>query len=222
MWVGQKAAYERFEGDRGDLAVHCRRGQLLDCRAKATAASQPSSDRNRSRMEDTWVGWINEEQKKRLGLCIYVRFFPCLLIGNHRLTGLGLSFWTVKWQHSSSANPTSAKPRPQIRRCHALIHSGRRQQPGRGSLYWGPPIFHQARISSLHLPQFFYTTTSPMFCHSLHWIISARLSMLTSCILMSLSGGRRFVCSIRPDYLAPPYLWHRRISGSHYKSVGNG
>ena len=72
MWVGQKTAYERFEGDRGDLAVHCRRGQLLDCRPKNSTATRPSFSRNRTRMEDTWMEWVNEEQKKRLGLCIYV------------------------------------------------------------------------------------------------------------------------------------------------------
>lgn len=72
MWVGQKAAYERSEVDRGDLAVYCRRGQLLDCRKKQYTSSQPPSRHNRNRVEEAWLHWINDEQKKRLGLCIYV------------------------------------------------------------------------------------------------------------------------------------------------------
>ncbi|KAJ5341504.1 hypothetical protein N7541_010628 [Penicillium brevicompactum] len=112
MWVGQKAAYERFEGDRGDLAVHCRRGQLLDCRAKAATASQPSSDRNRSRMEDTWVGWINEEQKKRLGLCIYRQ--PYLSKAETANTALPCSnmFWKAPtaWAWKSLLGPADIPP----------------------------------------------------------------------------------------------------------------
>ncbi|KAJ6111552.1 hypothetical protein N7523_007613 [Penicillium sp. IBT 18751x] len=72
MWVGQKAAYERFEVDRGDLAVYCRRSQLLDCRKKRQTSSQASSRHNRNRVEEAWLNWINDEQKKRLGLCIYL------------------------------------------------------------------------------------------------------------------------------------------------------
>jgi hypothetical protein len=72
MWVGQKAAYERAECDRGELAVYCRRGQLLDCRMKPTLSTQPSSRQNRNRFDEAWTKWIIIEQKKRLGLCIYV------------------------------------------------------------------------------------------------------------------------------------------------------
>ncbi|KAJ5929913.1 hypothetical protein N7466_005406 [Penicillium verhagenii] len=72
MWVGQKAAYERAEGDRGDLAVYCRRAQLLDCRPKHMRASQSPLRSNRNRLEEQWKEWINDEQKKRLGLCIYL------------------------------------------------------------------------------------------------------------------------------------------------------
>ncbi|KAJ5738040.1 hypothetical protein N7493_001195 [Penicillium malachiteum] len=70
MWIGQKAAFERSESDRGYLAVQCRRSQLLDCRPKHTAALQPPRH-DRSRLEEFWVEWIADEQRKRLGLCIY-------------------------------------------------------------------------------------------------------------------------------------------------------
>lgn len=86
MWVGQKAAYERLESDRGDLAVHCRRGQLLDCRGKTTMASQHPPSRNRIRMEDAWMEWVHEEQKKRLGLCIYVSLLFCSRIEGRVVT----------------------------------------------------------------------------------------------------------------------------------------
>jgi hypothetical protein len=72
MWVGQKAAYERAECDRGELAVYCRRGQLLDCRMKPNASPQIPSRSNLNRFEEAWSKWIIVEQKKRLGLCIYV------------------------------------------------------------------------------------------------------------------------------------------------------
>ncbi|KAJ6032581.1 hypothetical protein N7540_003313 [Penicillium herquei] len=72
MWIGQKAAFERSEGDRGDLAVQCRRCQLLDCRIKHSTASQSPLRHNRSRLEDAWIEWVAYEQKKRLGLCIYL------------------------------------------------------------------------------------------------------------------------------------------------------
>ncbi|KAJ5710473.1 hypothetical protein N7488_004629 [Penicillium malachiteum] len=75
MWIGQKAAFERSEGDRGDLAVQCRRSQLLDCRPRHTTAPQPPLRHDRSRLEEAWVEWIADEQKKRLGLCIYL--FDC-------------------------------------------------------------------------------------------------------------------------------------------------
>ncbi|KAJ5371189.1 uncharacterized protein N7496_007281 [Penicillium cataractarum] len=72
MWVGQKVAYERAECDRGELAVYCRRLQLLDCRVKQNTSPQMPSRQNRSRFGDAWSKWINIEQKKRLGLCIYL------------------------------------------------------------------------------------------------------------------------------------------------------
>jgi hypothetical protein len=72
MWVGQKLAYERAEGDRGELVVSCRRFQLLDCRMKHQHASRTPSRRNRKRIEEAWMEWIDTEQRKRLGLCIYV------------------------------------------------------------------------------------------------------------------------------------------------------
>jgi hypothetical protein len=71
MWLGHKMFYERAEGDRGELAIYCRRFELLDCRVKKKY-SQSQSRQNRKRVEDSWMDWINEEQKKRLGLCIYV------------------------------------------------------------------------------------------------------------------------------------------------------
>ncbi|KAJ5726637.1 uncharacterized protein N7483_007994 [Penicillium malachiteum] len=71
MWIGQKAAFERFEGDRGDLAVQCRRSQLLDCRTKHSTTLQSPLRHDRSRLEEAWTEWIADEQKKRLGLCIY-------------------------------------------------------------------------------------------------------------------------------------------------------
>jgi hypothetical protein len=71
MWLGHKMFYERAEGDRGELAIYCRRFELLDCRVKKKYL-QSQSRQNRKRVEDSWMDWINEEQKKRLGLCIYV------------------------------------------------------------------------------------------------------------------------------------------------------
>ncbi|KAJ5107969.1 hypothetical protein N7456_004644 [Penicillium angulare] len=72
MWIGQKLAYERLEVDRGDLAVYCRRIQLLDCRTKGSKTPHNPSRNPQTRLEEMWLGWINDEEKKRLGLCIYL------------------------------------------------------------------------------------------------------------------------------------------------------
>lgn len=72
MWLGHKTAYERAEGDRGELTVYCQRGQLLDCRRKKTSASQSSSGQKRKSASGTWMEWAQDEKRKRLGLSIYV------------------------------------------------------------------------------------------------------------------------------------------------------
>ncbi|KAJ5658925.1 hypothetical protein N7507_005376 [Penicillium longicatenatum] len=71
MWLGHKMAYERAEGDRGELTVYCRREQLLDCRRKHPV-SHPSSRQIRKSVIEAWTEWIQDEQRKRLGLSIYI------------------------------------------------------------------------------------------------------------------------------------------------------
>lgn len=153
MWVGQKAAFERAECDRGELAVYCRRGQLLDCRMKPNTSPQLQSRSNRNRCEEVWTNWIAGEQKKRLGLCIYVSFLsaePKDKYSEYYLMESIFSCWTVKWQPYSNVHHISARPRQSIPHYHVQRSFGVQSRPGRGRLFLDRPKFHRARIFLPH------------------------------------------------------------------------
>jgi hypothetical protein len=143
MWIGQKMAYERAEGDRGELVVSCRRYQLLDCRVKQQNTSQPPSRRGRKRIEEAWVEWIDTEQRKRLGLCIYVS-----LLGNYRRrSNPWFSYLIARLRLSSNVSLTSVKLRQSTPHCLAQKLSGMRVRPGGGKPCWGQLKFPQVHIS---------------------------------------------------------------------------
>ncbi|KAJ5632038.1 hypothetical protein N7490_008377 [Penicillium lividum] len=64
--------YERAEGDRGELTVCCRRSRLLDCRKIQISSSQSLSGQGRKAVGEKWMEWVQDEQRKRLGLSIYI------------------------------------------------------------------------------------------------------------------------------------------------------
>lgn len=74
-WCGHKIAFEFAEGARGILVTACRRCKLLDCRPKASFSDTQQPRSMRTRLNDSWKNWIKLEQRKRLGLCIFVRCF---------------------------------------------------------------------------------------------------------------------------------------------------
>ncbi|KAI9151350.1 Transcription factor PfmaH [Paramyrothecium foliicola] len=67
VWSGERDMYERAESDRSSLIFACKRQRLLDCRSRVRP--------DRSDIPQLWRDWINLEQRRRLGLSIYV--FDC-------------------------------------------------------------------------------------------------------------------------------------------------
>lgn len=73
-WCGHKIAFEFAEGARGILVTASRRCKLLDCRPKPLLSDMQQPRSMRTRLNDSWKNWVKLEQRKRLGLCIFVRF----------------------------------------------------------------------------------------------------------------------------------------------------
>ncbi|OJJ45296.1 hypothetical protein ASPZODRAFT_143938 [Penicilliopsis zonata CBS 506.65] len=107
-WSGQKAAFELAEGARGILVTACRRCRLLDCRPKTQPSDPQSSRSKRTRLRETWKSWIDLEQRKRLGLSIYIfdLQFPALFnnqpyIGKAEIINLVLPCASTFWEAAS-------------------------------------------------------------------------------------------------------------------------
>ncbi|GFF40321.1 hypothetical protein IFM58399_05887 [Aspergillus lentulus] len=71
-WSGHKSAFEFAEGARGILVTACRRCRLLDCRPKPLVTDAGATRPMRVKLLDTWMAWIELEQRKRLGLAIHM------------------------------------------------------------------------------------------------------------------------------------------------------
>ncbi|TVY37842.1 Early growth response protein 1 [Lachnellula occidentalis] len=79
-WSGSKPAYEFSEGNRGVLITALRRARLLDCRPAANVEVNHYQRESQSPSDVSWMAWVENEKKKRLGLSIYVYdcMFPAL------------------------------------------------------------------------------------------------------------------------------------------------
>ncbi|GAM43400.1 C2H2 type zinc finger domain protein [Talaromyces pinophilus] len=71
-WCGHKAAFEFAEGARGILVTASRRCKLLDCRPKPLLSDTQQPRNMRTRLNDSWRSWVKLEQRKRLGLSIFM------------------------------------------------------------------------------------------------------------------------------------------------------
>jgi hypothetical protein len=71
-WSGSKHGYAFAEAARGIIVTACRRGRLLDCRPSSKIPSERYERPGISKIQATWLAWIETEKRKRLGLSIYV------------------------------------------------------------------------------------------------------------------------------------------------------
>ncbi|KAL4907725.1 fungal-specific transcription factor domain-containing protein [Aspergillus multicolor] len=112
-WSGQKFAFEFAEGARGILVTACRRCRLLDCRPKPLSppcADEELSRSMRGKLQQSWRSWIGAEQRKRLGLSIYLfdLQFPALFynqpyISKAETVNLVLPCHETFWEAKSAA-----------------------------------------------------------------------------------------------------------------------
>ncbi|RDW87087.1 fungal specific transcription factor domain-containing protein [Aspergillus mulundensis] len=112
-WSGHKFAFEFAEGARGILVTACRRCRLLDCRLKPLPS--PGADGEpvrlmRSKLHQSWQSWVKLEQRKRLGLSIYLfdLQFPALFhnqpyISKAETVNLVLPCHETFWEAKSAA-----------------------------------------------------------------------------------------------------------------------
>lgn len=71
-WSGSKQGYAFAEAARGIMVTACRRGRLLDCRSSSKIPAERYFRPGVSKIQATWLAWIETEKRKRLGLSIYI------------------------------------------------------------------------------------------------------------------------------------------------------
>lgn len=71
-WSGHTKAYQSAETDRGVLVSACRRSHLLDCLRGRRHDRKLTAIYGQEKLYQSWLGWIEMERRKRLGISIYI------------------------------------------------------------------------------------------------------------------------------------------------------